>query len=116
MQIDVGRIRSFDLNPIIFSFNTIVTEILDSGRTKHVIVSNSKTASNSAEIVVVTAGVGRKVNLVDASTAPNVDLPELVFLRKSNCTRNNELIESVSVIEVQLGENEVTLDLARRRI
>ena len=65
------------------------------------IVSNSRTASNSAEIVVVTAGVGRKVNLVDASSAANVYLSELVFLRKGNCTQSNELIESVSVIEVQ---------------
>lgn len=96
------RIRNFDLNPIIFSFNIIVTTyILDSGGTKNVIVSNSKTAPDSAEIFIVSASVGSKVNLVDASSAPNVDLSELVLLRKSNCSQNSELMKSISEIEVQ---------------
>jgi len=92
------RIRNFDFNPIIFSLiNVIVAQILNRRRTKNLIVSNSDTASDSREIVVVGARIGRIVNLVDASRAPNVDLSELVFLRKSNCRQNNQLLFNSSI-------------------
>lgn len=87
------RIRNFDFNPIIFRLiNVIVAQILNRRETKNLIVSNSKAATDCREIVVVGAGIGRIVNLVDASRASNVDLSELVFLRKSNFTQNNQLV------------------------
>lgn len=58
--------------------------MLNRRRRKNDVVSNSNAASNCAEIVVVGTRVRSIVNLVDTRRATDVDLSELVFVRKSN--------------------------------